>query len=325
MAEPKTVEFKPYKKNGENLVSVGTGISETSYHQSRNAILDMRERAPALGKELDAYLSAEAKNPGNMSGGGFNDERISKLRTELTKRGLGLDRTTLDVAGDLKSHGYSSSHRPHVMIEVNGRPMHPSLVANSLGASSPIDLPRSDAPGKVSGSFKVNNFGDLAKQVEEGNKYGVSRHGGLAIAREVAHHAGRLGAVVGVGLSIASGAQAAEVGQEAINAVAPGLGTLALGEGPTKGKLCSAFGQAGGALSGVGAGMAGLALGGPVTGIAAGIGTEAIATPVLTDLCEKIADGPLVNAPTMSYATMSGAAIGNRPPPSPVRAPGMGG
>lgn len=323
MAGPNTVEFKPYVKNGENVVSVGTGISDSTYHQSRNGILDMRARDPALGRELDAYLSAEAKNPRAMDG--FPDERIKKLREGLEKQGVGFGNTTLDVARDLKAHGYSSSYKPAVMIEVNGRPMHPSVVANAIGGSAPDarDFPRSEAPGKVGGSFKISNFGDLAKELEEGKKYGVSRHGGLMIAREVAHHAGRLGAVVGVGLALASGAQAAEVGQEVINAAAPGLGTLVLGQGPTKGKLCGAFGQAGGALTGVGAGMAGMALGGPVTGIVAGVGAEAVATPALTALCENVADGPLVNAPTMSYSSMSGATIGNRPPP--VRAPGMGG
>lgn len=331
MAGPNTVEFKAYTRNGEPLVAVGAGMPDSTYHATRKEILDMRVRDPALGRELDAYLSAEVKNHRRPEG--FSDERVAKLRDNLEKRGLGLGDTTLDVAKDLKAHGYSSSYRPLVMIEVGGRPMHPSVVADSLksvgGVPSEIrDFPTSQGPGKVSGRFGIDHFGNIAAEVEKGF---FANNGTKMILREVADQGRRIGSVgkimaAGVAgtLAVAGGANAAEVGVAALDAAAPGLGTLALGEGPKKGKLCGAFGQAGGALAGVGAGLVGTGVAGPLAGVGAGMLVEAGATPALTAGCERVVDGPLANGGAVSYSQMNGANIGHhRPSVAVPRGPGV--
>ncbi len=125
-------------------------------------------------------------------------------------------------------------------------------------------------------------------------------------------------------LAVAGGANAAEVGVAALDAAAPGLGTLALGEGPKKGKLCGAFGQAGGALAGVGAGLVGTGVAGPLAGVGAGMLVEAGATPALTAGCERVVDGPLANGGAVSYSQMNGANIGHhRPSVAVPRGPGV--
>lgn len=102
------------------------------------------------------------------------------------------------------------------------------------------------------------------------------------------------GAAVAGTLAIASGAQASEIGRESINGALPGLGTLVLGEGPKRGRLCQAFGEATGAVAGVGVGLAAGAatsLTGPgavAVGVVAGGATEAVATPAATKLCNMV-------------------------------------
>lgn len=100
------------------------------------------------------------------------------------------------------------------------------------------------------------------------------------------------GAVLASGMAMASGANAAEIGAAGINAVAPGAGTLVLGQGPSEGRLCRSFGEATGAL----AGGATVAAGVTLTGIGA-VGAFPLS-------------GPLGSAAVVgvgSYATVEGA------------------
>lgn len=157
------------------------------------------------------------------------------------------------------------------------------------------------------------------------------RKAGEEVLEDVAKQGRKLGSVgkivaAGVAgtLAVAGGANAAEAGVAALDAVAPGLGTLTLGEGPKKGKLCGAFGQAGGALAGVGAGLVGTGVAGPLAGVGAGMLVEAGATPALTAGCERVVDGPLANGGAVSYSQMNGANIGHhRPSVSVPRGPGV--
>ncbi len=344
MAGPNTDEFKPYTRNGEPLVAVGAGMPDSTYHATRKEILDMRVRDLALGRELDAYLSAEAKNHRRPEG--FSDERVAKLRDNLEKLGLGLGDTTLDVARDLKAHGYSSSYRPLVMIEVGGRPMHPMVVMRDLTEHgiNVSGMLVSDKAGKVSGamSFDKGALGDaVVRKIEDFNNSdksieGIRRrlgHDSANIFAQVVSHSGgvasflkhsKFAALLAVGIGVANGASAAELGQGALDAAVPGLGTLTLGEGPKKGKLCGAFGQAGGALAGVGAGLVGTGVAGPLAGVGAGMLVEAGATPALTAGCERVVDGPLANGGAVSYSQMNGANIGHhRPSVAVPRGPGV--
>ena len=92
------------------------------------------------------------------------------------------------------------------------------------------------------------------------------------MAREVGDSLRRIGifgkaagAVLAGGMAMAGGANAAEVGQAAMNAAVPGTGTLVLGEGPSHGRLCKAFGEATGAIAQGGAYAAGFAATGVAT------------------------------------------------------------
>ena len=186
------------------------------------------------------------------------------------------------------------------------------------------------------GNFKTGSSGRFVDNLDRVAKGVASTTHGLPMWARMLHAVeqgagkfGTAGKVVAAGvagtLAVAGGANAAEVGVAALDAAAPGLGTLALGEGPKKGKLCGAFGQAGGALAGVGAGLVGTGMAGPVVGVGAGMLVEAGATPALTAGCERVADGPLANVPVASYSSTNGATIGgHRPPPPPSRALGAG-
>ena len=112
----------------------------------------------------------------------------------------------------------------------------------------------------------------------------LARRGGV-VGKTVA-------AAIGGGLAMAGGANASEVGKEAINAAAPGLGTLALGEGKKQGVLCEAFGQVSGAVAGVGVGLGVGMVSGP-GGVVAGVATDAVVGPKAQEMCEK---NPAVSA-----------------------------
>jgi hypothetical protein len=96
-------------------------------------------------------------------------------------------------------------------------------------------------------------------------------------------------AAVGATIAGATGANASEVGEAAVNAAVPGLGTAAFDR--HKGWACRAFGQVAGAGAGVAAGIgvtAGTSLTGPVAvaaGIGAGVATEAAVTPAAEAAC----------------------------------------
>lgn len=120
------------------------------------------------------------------------------------------------------------------------------------------------------------------------------------LAEDAAHNARRfgvvgktVGAVAAGTLAMAGGANASEVGKEAMNAAIPGVGTVAMSDKPaSQGTLCEAFGQATGAVAGVAAGVAVTATTGvgAVAAIPVGLATEAAATPAATWACNKVAN-----------------------------------
>lgn len=250
MTNSRFVEFRPYSRNGEHVVAVGmtreptlmVGMSPTTYHDTRAAILNMRTRDPSLGSEMDAYLSALAKNSRNPEG--FSGELIAELLEKLEKHGLGLGGTVLDVAKDLKAHGYNPAYLPPVMIDVNGRPMHPFAVIDELlrhDVAVSGQLLSADK-GKVSGAMSFDKA-SLAKAVVKAvdglrRKSSEDLHMRLGenaanIFAQVTAHAGgvvslltqsNFGARVAFDVGLAKEASTAEVGRAALGAAAPGLG-----------------------------------------------------------------------------------------------------
>lgn len=112
----------------------------------------------------------------------------------------------------------------------------------------------------------------------------------------IAHKAGKfglagkaVGAVAGVAVTMAatSGtASASQLTEAGLNGVADGLGTLTVGEGSKRGRLCQVFGDVGVPLA---AGAVGTALGTPlVGGVAATAASAALSQPA-TNACNNIA------------------------------------
>ncbi|MDB5492467.1 MAG: hypothetical protein JWO78_2316 [Micavibrio sp.] len=299
------VKLEPYKRNGENLIADirngAASITDKQYHEVRDKVMNMRAHDPATANMYDKYLTEVVKNKKE-----WPTADIEKLNTSLNKSNLGLSHLTNDISKDLKAHGYSSSYRPPLVIDVNGHPMHPEVVADNLrakGIEPAGEIPRSAAPGKISGGGLAIKAGDAVKLADDmavkATERGFSKTANLLMT-EVAEHGRRfgiVGKVIGAGvagtMAFAGGASAAEIGKDSVNAVAPGLGTLALGDGPKHGVLCQAFGQVTGALAGVGAGLGVGALtswtgpGALIAGGATGIATEAAVTPAVTWACNK--------------------------------------
>lgn len=300
------VKLEPYKRQGETLIadirgSNGLNITSSEYHPVREKIMNMRAHDPATGRLYDNFITDVLQNKKDWPAA-----KMDELQKGLGKNNMGLGPLTNDVARDLKGHNYSSSYRPSLAIEVNGRPMHPDVVVDNLKSKGIVpagEIPRSAAPDKIIGGGLAIKAGDAVKLADDmavkATERSFSKTANMLMT-EVAEHGrkfGIVGKVIGAGvagsLAMAGGANASEIGKESVNAVAPGLGTLALGEGPTQGKLCQAFGQATGALAGIGAGLgigAATSWTGPgavIAGGAAGIATEAAVTPAATWACNK--------------------------------------
>lgn len=122
-----------------------------------------------------------------------------------------------------------------------------------------------------------------------------------SVTEILSKYMGRLGipgkAVAGLAaVTFAVGANAGEITprqalEAGLNGAFDGLGTVTVGEGSTRGKLCKAFGEAAvPAAAGLGAGLVG-SLATPAVGIAAGVSASAAASATLsepaTNACNK--------------------------------------
>lgn len=311
MAEgSKPVTFKPYERQGEQLIAGmfdgrGLNITATEYHGARQSIMTMRGKDPAASALYDRYLTEVVQGKKD-----WPQADIKKLDDAIGKHGVGRNPLMNDVGRDLKGHGYSSNYRPSVAVEVNGRPMHPDVIAaeyRARGVDVQGQIPTSQAPGKVAGGMHVDGhdaqkFAD--RFVKESGERGFRRTGEM-LSEELVHNAKRfgivgkaLGGVAAATIAMAGNASAAEVASETANAMVPGVGSVGkavLGEGPKRGHLCEAFGQVTGAVAGTGAGLvvgAGTSLTGPgavALGIGAGVVTDAAVTPVAEKSCNWVA------------------------------------
>jgi len=301
-------QLMPYTKNGEHLIAgVSSGakmVTSSEYHGVREGIMKMRTSDPATASLYDKYLTDVVQNKKDWPAGD-----MQKLEAGMAKNNVSLNNLTNEVSRDLKVNGYSASYRPAVMVDVQGRPMHPEVVADNLkgrGINPEGSIPRSVEPGKVAGGIKLGaaDAVTFSKEVAaEGNVRGFKESEGLfskTLAKEVvgeaahkAHSFGLAGKAAGAvmaggAVALSGNASASEIGKEAINGAAPGLGTLALGEGPKEGVLCEAFGQATGAIAGFAAGIFASPVVTPVGGVVVGMATEAVVTPGATAACKKL-------------------------------------
>lgn len=306
----KPVTFKPYERQGEQLIAGmfdgrGLNITATEYHGARQSIVAMRAKDPAASALYDRYLTEVVSGKKEWS-----QADIKKLDDAVGKHGVGRNPLMNDVGRDLKAHGYSPNYRPSVAIEVNGRPMHPEVIASEYrarGVEVQGQIPTSHAPGKVAGGIHVD-AGDAqkfaTKFAEESTERGFRKTGAMLFG-ELAEHGKKFGAVgklaggvAAATIAMAGNASAAEVASETANAMVPGAGSIGkavLGDGPKRGHLCEAFGQVTGAVSGTGAGIvvgAATSLTGPgavALGVGAGVVTDAVVTPVAEKSCNWVA------------------------------------
>lgn len=305
----KPVTFKPYERQGEQLIagmfdSRGLNITASDYHGARSSIVAMRLKDPAASALYDRYLTDIVQGKKEWS-----QADIKRLDDAVGKHGVARNPLMNDVGSDLKAHGYSPNYRPSAVIEVNGRPMHPEVIASEYRARG-IDvqgqIPTSHAPGKVVGAMQIEaseaqKF--ATKFAAESGERGFRKSSSILFS-ELAEHGKRFGAVGRIAggaaaatIAMAGNASAAEVAAETANAMVPGAGSIGkavLGEGPKRAHLCEAFGQVVGAATGTGAGIfvaASTSLTGPAAvalGIGVGVVTDAVVTPAAESACNSV-------------------------------------
>lgn len=148
-------EFKPYKRNDGSFLIDGisanaTHVTDKQYADVRKGFETARNSAtPDQRQLLDKYL--DQTKSGKMT---LTAQELGAIDKTLEKGGLSRGPLTSAVGSDLKSHGYSSSYKPALLIEVNGRPMSASLVMDELksrGVHVTGEIPTSNGPGKFTG------------------------------------------------------------------------------------------------------------------------------------------------------------------------------
>ncbi|MFA7275735.1 MAG: hypothetical protein WC043_02910 [Pseudobdellovibrionaceae bacterium] len=117
----------------------------------------------------------------------------------------------------------------------------------------------------------------------------------IEVGEEVSKKAGKfgiagkfVGAAAGVTVAMASGhASASELTEAGLNGVSDGLGTLTVGEGSGRNRLCQVFGDV--VVPGAAGVGAGLVTANPVVGVGAGIAASAALSEPATNACNSIA------------------------------------
>ena len=191
MADRKTIEMKPFLRNGEEIIAGlwedQVNLLASDYHRTRNGIMKMRAADPETAKLYDKFL----KECFGKSKKNWAAEDLQKLQAALQKNGLGPSSLLNDVALDLKDHGYNPSYKPPLAISVNNRPMNPLVIERelkALGIEVSGETPRS-SEGKISNDSLTFKRDDLIKGLD---KLAVNFRRAEDIERELGRDSGKI-------------------------------------------------------------------------------------------------------------------------------------